>query len=165
MSGPSGPAAFAGRAVRELRTRRDILLVVAAGGALGSLARWVVALQLPHEGRQFPWATFCVNVAGCGLIGALMFFEEELLAPSRYRRAFLRTGILGGFTTFSTYGLDTHTLLLAGAVVVAGVYVLGSIAAGLAAVRLGNAGAAGAVALARRRHRRPDGRLDLMEDP
>jgi CrcB protein len=166
MSGSGGAAGSGLRAVPVLQDRWDILLVVAAGGALGSLARWAVTLVLPHEGRQFPWSTFTVNVVGCGLIGALMLLDEELWAPSRYRRAFLRTGVLGGFTTFSAYGLDTHTLLLAGAVAAAALYVLGSLAAGLAAVRLGTVGAAGAVALARRRrHRRPTGRPDPKEDP
>lgn len=166
MSGPVGAAGVSRRAVRLLRAQRDILLVVAAGGVLGSLARWAVAQALPHSGRQFPWATFSVNVVGCGLIGALMLLEEEVWAPSRYRRPFLRTGVLGGFTTFSAYGLETHALLLAGVAAVAALYVLGSLAAGLAAVRLGSAGAAGAVALARRRRqRRPDGRPHPPEDP
>jgi CrcB protein len=146
-----GGASFAGRAVRVLRGRWDVVAVVAAGGALGSLARWGVGLAAPHSGRAFPWSTFGVNVVGCLLIGALMWFEEERWAPSRYRRSFLRTGVLGGFTTFSAYGLDTRLLLGAGAVPVAAVYVLGSLVCCLVAVPLGAAAASGATAAARAR--------------
>ncbi|MBI4939633.1 MAG: fluoride efflux transporter CrcB [Actinobacteria bacterium] len=146
-----------------MRNRWDILLVVAAGGALGSVARWGVGLALPHAGRQFPWSTFTVNVVGCLLIGALMWFEEERWPPSRYRRSFLRTGVLGGFTTFSAYGLDAHTLLLAGAPVVAALYVAGSLVAGLLAVPLGAAGGAGLLALADR-GRRPGAAGDAQAD-
>lgn len=158
-----GAPSFAGRAARALRNRWDVLLVVAAGGALGSLARWGVGLALPHAGRQFPWSTFTVNVVGCLLIGALMWFEEERWPPSRYRRSFLRTGVLGGFTTFSAYGLDAHALLLAGAPVVAALYVAGSLMAGLLAVPLGAAGGAGLVALAGR-GRRPGATGDAQAD-
>lgn len=146
-----------GRVVRALRGRWDVLLVVAAGGALGSLARWGAGLAVPHSVRGFPWSTFGVNVVGCLLIGALMWFEEERWAPSRYRRSFLRTGILGGFTTFSAYGLDTRVLLGAGAAPVAAVYVVASLACCLLAVALGAAAASGA-ATAVLRARRPGGR-------
>ena len=144
------------RAVLVLRSRWDVLLVVAAGGVLGSLARWGVGLAVPHAGRQFPWSTFSVNVTGCLLIGALMWFEEERWAPSRYRRSFLRTGVLGGFTTFSAYGLDTHALLLAGAVPVAAAYAVASLLCCLLAVPLGAAAAAGGTG-AVLRARRPGG--------
>ena len=147
----AGRPTSAARAVRALGARWDVLLVVAAGGALGSLARWGVGLALPYAGRQFPWATFTVNVVGCLLIGALMWFEEERWPPSLYRRSFLRTGVLGGFTTFSAYGLDAHTLLQAGAPVVAAAYVAGSLVAGLLAVPLGAAAGSGVVAAAARR--------------
>jgi CrcB protein len=155
---------------RMSRTRWDLLLTVAAGGAVGSLARWAVAVALPHAGRDFPWATAAVNVAGCGLIGALMYAEDELWAPSTYRRPFLRTGVLGGFTTFSAYGLDAHRLLLAGAPVTAAGYALSSVVAGLAAVWLGSTTAAVAAGLVRRsrRHRPdppPDRRADPSEEP
>jgi CrcB protein len=123
---------------------------------LGSVARWAVAAAMPSVGGGFPSATFVVNVTGCALIGALMHAEETLWPPARYRRPFLRTGLLGGFTTFSAYGLDTHSLLLAGATVVAVVYVLTSVVGGLLAVRLGAAGAA-ALAIPVGRLRRPGG--------
>ena len=129
--------AFLRRAGYVVNDRRDILLVIAAGGVLGSLARWAVGLAVPHTGRQFPWSTFSVNVLGCALIGALMWFEEERWPPSRYRRSFLRTGILGGFTTFSAYGLDTHGLVLAAAPGTAVGYAAASLLCCLAAVPVG----------------------------
>lgn len=147
---------FVRRAVGVLRTRWDILLVVAAGGVLGSLARWGLGLVLPHTGRDVPWSTFTVNAVGCLLIGALMWFEEERWAPSRYRRSFLRTGVLGGLTTFSAFGLDAHTLVGAGAAARAALYVLASLAVGLAAVPVGAAAAAGAVRVAGRARSRPE---------
>lgn len=135
-------------ALRGLRERWDVLVVVAAGGALGSLARWAVGLALPPAPGAFPRATFAVNVLGCLLIGALMHAEEQRWSPSRYRRSFLRTGVLGGFTTFSAYGLDTQALLLAGASGTAAGYVAATLVAGLAAVRLGDVAAACAVRVA-----------------
>lgn len=146
-----GPRELARRAVRVLRGRWDVLLVVAAGGVLGSLARWGVGVALPHTGRQFPWSTFTVNVVGCLLIGALMHVEEKRWSPHRYRRSFLRTGVLGGFTTFSAYGLDAQALVLAGAGALAAVYVAATLVAGVVAVRAGDLAAAGAVAALHRR--------------
>ena len=160
----AGGPPLAARAVRALRNRWDVLLVVAAGGAAGSLARWGVGLALPHAGRQFPWSTFTANVAGCLLIGALMWFEEERWPPSAYRRSFLRTGVLGGFTTFSAYGLDAHALLLAGAPVVAAAYVAGSLLAGLLAVPLGASAGAGLVAAAERGRRPGAGGAGRADD-
>ena len=120
-----------------LRGRWDVLAVIAAGGATGSLARWGLTLLLPHPAGAFPWATFVANVSGCGLIGVLMVCVIELWPPSRYVRPFLGVGVLGGFTTFSTYMLDARSLLVAGRPAVAGGYVFGSLAAGLAAVWTG----------------------------
>src|SRR4051794_14883819 len=85
-------------------TRRwDVALVIAAGGALGSLARWGLNEALPQEGGRFPWATFAENVGGCLVLGVLMVFLLDVWRPTRYGRPFLAIGVLGGFTTFSTY--------------------------------------------------------------
>jgi CrcB protein len=119
---------------RVLRSRWDILAMIAAGGAIGSLARWSLTLLLPHAEGTFPWATFTANVTGCGLLGVLMVFVIEVWPPSRYVRPFLGVGVLGGYTTFSAYMLDARALLVAGRTASAGAYVFGSLAAGLAAV-------------------------------
>jgi fluoride exporter len=114
--------------------RRDILLVIAVGGVLGSLCRWAVGLALPRPPNGFPWATFTVNVSGCALIGILMVLVLDVWPPSRYLRPFLGIGFLGGYTTFSTYMLDTRALLTEGQRFTAAIYLFGSLAAGLAAV-------------------------------
>ena len=128
--------------------------MIAIGGALGSLARWGLAAALPHQPGAFPWATFLENVSGCLLIGALMVLLAEVWPPSRYLRPFLGIGVLGGYTTFSTYMLDTRALLVTGHPGAAAAYLLGSLAAGLAAVWAGVALLRSAIRLARWRARR-----------
>ena len=111
-----------------------ILGVVALGGVIGSLARYGLAEAIPHAADGFPWATFVTNVLGCFLIGVLL----ARLTPRHHPllRPFLGTGILGGFTTFSTFAVDTEKLLHV-QMVVAFVYFFGTIAAALAAATIG----------------------------
>lgn len=164
---PAGPAAPPrGRArarhlwqgtARELTARWDILAVIAAGGALGSLARWGLATALPHPAGGFPWATLLTNVSGCLLIGALMVLLAEVWPPSRHLRPFLGTGVLGGYTTFSTYMLDARNLLVAGHAATAGAYLAASLAGGLAAVWAGVVILRSAIRLARWRARQQAG--------
>lgn len=92
----------------------DVLAVIALGGALGSLARWGVGRLILHDTGQLPWSTLVENVAGAFVLGALMVLLLEVWPPSRLVRPFLGVGVLGGFTTFSTYMLDTQDLLRAG---------------------------------------------------
>ncbi|MBA3524093.1 MAG: CrcB family protein, partial [Geodermatophilaceae bacterium] len=91
------------------RRRGPVLLAVAAGGAVGALARHGVDLLLPVEPATFPLGTFAVNVAGCLLLGVL---AGALYQPDRHRLVlpFVVTGVLGGFTTFSTYTVQTVDL-------------------------------------------------------
>jgi len=134
-----------------MTNRWDILAVIAIGGALGSLARWTLSRLLPHPADAFPWATFDTNVSGCLLLGVLMVFVLDVLPPSRYLRPFLGVGVLGGFTTFSTYMLDARGLLVAGRTATAGAYLFGSLFAGLVAVWAGVTLARLAVRIARGR--------------
>lgn len=120
-----------------LRERGDILLVVAAGGALGSLARWALGEAVPHAPGELPWATWLENVSGAFLLGALMVMVLEVWPPHRYLRPFWGVGVLGGFTTFSTYMLDTRTLLAEGRPGAALGYLVGTLVVGLVAVALG----------------------------
>ena len=151
----------AARAMRRvLRNRWDVLAMIAAGGALGSLARWGIAQAVPVRPGAFPWATFTANVTGSLALGALMVLALDVWPPSRYLRPFLGTGVLGGYTTFSTYMLDTRNLLVGGRAGLAGAYLFGSLASGLLAVWLGVVLTRTVVALARglvqrRRDRRP----------
>lgn len=120
-----------------LRSRADVLAVISAGGALGSLARWGVGELVPWSGRTFPWATFAENVSGGFVLGVLMVFLLDVWPPHRYLRPFLGVGVLGGYTTFSTYLLESRDLLAEGQVAIAFAYLGGSLLAGLTAVWLG----------------------------
>jgi fluoride exporter len=115
-------------------------LAVGFGGALGSMARhgvnMLVARRLGQPGP--PYATFVVNVVGCGVIGllaGLVASERVVMTPTV--RLFLFVGILGGFTTFSSFGLDTFTLVREGRLVAAILNTLGQVVIGLAALALG----------------------------
>jgi len=88
-----------------------VLTVIAAGGAIGAVARYLVGQAWPTPTGTFPWATLVINVVGCGLIGILMVVVSEVLTRRRLIRPFLGTGVLGGFTTFSTYALDIQQLV------------------------------------------------------
>jgi CrcB protein len=92
----------------------DVLGVIAAGGVVGAEARYGVGLALPHGVGGWPWATLLINVSGCLLIGVLMVAITELVAPHRLVRPFLGVGVLGGYTTFSTYTVDVLSLAEAG---------------------------------------------------
>lgn len=106
-------------------------LLVASGGALGAVARYAVSL-LAVRWPGFPVATLAVNVAGCLAIGAL---GSSLTSESA--RLFLLTGLLGGFTTFSAFGLETQSLASGGKPGLAALYVALSVGAGLGAVWIG----------------------------
>ncbi|MEW2633961.1 CrcB family protein [Streptomyces sp. NPDC048389] len=89
-----------------------VLAAISAGGAVGAAGRYGASLLWPAPEGAFPWAVFWVNVLGCGLIGVLMVFVGEggRSAPPLLR-PFLGVGVLGGFTTFSTFALDFSELL------------------------------------------------------
>ncbi|MFF4583051.1 fluoride efflux transporter FluC [Streptomyces sp. NPDC001389] len=119
-----------------------VIAAVAVGGALGATARYALALLWPAGSEGFPWATFWTNVVGCALIGVLMALisEEGRRSPHPLLRPFAGAGVLGGFTTFSTYAVDFSRLLDAGraglALVYAGVTVVGALGGVWAAASL-----------------------------
>jgi fluoride exporter len=117
--------------------RWDVVLAVAIGGALGSVARWGVAEAFDGPAAGFPWATFVVNVTGAFLLGVLMVLVVDRWPDSRHVRPFLGVGVLGGYTTFSTAMADTHALVDAdrGLLVVA--YLGATLVVGLLAVWAG----------------------------
>lgn len=115
----------------------DIVLVIAAGGAVGGAARHALNLAIVEREGGFPWSTFVENAVGSFLLGMVMFFLLQVAAPSRYARPFLGVGVLGGFTTFSAYTFDTRELLMSGQSALAGLYLFGSVAACLLAVAAG----------------------------
>lgn len=115
----------------------DKILAIAAGGAGGALLRYGISgVAYRLLGETFPWGTLAVNLMGCFLIGLLWGISERTpLSPNA--SIFLFTGILGGFTTFSTFGLETFSLFRDGEVMLGLVNVLASNVAGLVAVTLG----------------------------
>ena len=119
------------------RREADVVALIALGGGLGALARYGLARLWPTRAGCFPWATFVTNVAGCLAMGVLLACVLHIWPPSRYRRPFLGTGILGGFTTFSTYVVETRGLLSVGHLPLAVGYALGSVVSGVAGAWLG----------------------------
>ncbi|MFD4941488.1 fluoride efflux transporter FluC [Streptomyces sp. NPDC058239] len=89
----------------------SVVAVVALGGALGACARYGAALLWPTAPGGFPWTTLIVNVVGCAVIGVFMVVISEVWAAHRLVRPFFGTGVLGGFTTFSTYAVDFERLV------------------------------------------------------
>ncbi len=125
--------------------------VVAAGGAIGALARYGLGVAVPHPRTGFPWATFGVNVTGCLLIGVLIVAVTEGFVAHPLTRPFIGTGVLGGYTTFSTAMVDTQHLWSAGAAWTGLAYLFGTLGAALLAVSLGVLATRGWLAARRRR--------------
>jgi fluoride exporter len=113
-------------------------LSVALGGAIGCCARLGIA-QLVAVGyhRSFPLATLIINVLGCFLIGFLFFATLERLSLNPVLRTAILTGGLGGFTTFSTFSMETLLLAEDGEYLKAGLYILLSVSIGLLAAFCG----------------------------
>ncbi len=91
-----------------------VLAVICAGGMIGATARYGAAVWWPTTAGHFPWTTLWVNVSGCALIGVLMVLVTDVFTGRRLIRPFLGTGVLGGFTTFSTYAVDIQRLVTTG---------------------------------------------------
>jgi fluoride exporter len=112
-------------------------VLVALGGALGALARWVIVLALPRSSGEWPWATLTVNLVGCLLIGVLLAVLSARRPHDHHLRTFLGAGVLGGFTTFSAFAVEVADLLRAGVPMLATGYVTVSVLGGLLAVAAG----------------------------
>lgn len=113
------------------------IILVAIGGAMGSVLRYGVALWMKSiYSSEFPWHTFAVNIVGCFIIG--LFFSWSL-QHSTFEdiRLFFMIGILGGFTTYSSFALETFELLKQHKMSIASVYILATNLLGLIAVYLG----------------------------
>jgi fluoride exporter len=116
-----------------LRGQGAAVVAVAVGGVLGSLARWAVGLALPTPTGTFPWATFGINVLGSLLMGVLVVVITEVRDAHPLARPFLGVGVLGGFTTFSTFATDAEALLAGGHRATALAYLLGTVVAAVGA--------------------------------
>lgn len=130
-----------------MRSELPVVVAVSLGGGLGALARYGIGLLCPAVPGRFPWGTFGVNVVGCLLIGILMTVLTEVLRAHRLVRPLLGVGVLGGFTTFSTYAVEARELLT-DAPVTAIVYLVTTLIVAVLAVTAG-------VWLVRRLARRP----------
>jgi fluoride exporter len=115
-----------------------VLAAISAGGVLGALARHGLIVVFPYAPGTFPWATFAVNATGCLLIGLLMVAITETGPVHRLVRPFLGVGVLGGFTTFSTYIVDTQRAVTAGAAGTGLAYLVATPVAALVAVYAGS---------------------------
>ncbi len=113
------------------------VLLVALGGAIGSAARYLVGAFVANRfGPDFPWGTFIVNVSGSFLIGVVLSLVGGGQLPAG-ARLFLAVGVMGGYTTFSTYSNETLQLIQGGEFAAAAFNALGQVVAGLVGVYLG----------------------------
>lgn len=126
--------------------RGDEVVAVAVGGAVGALARAGISEALPHpNAAAWPWATFLTNLVGCVLLGVVLDWTDHRAPqwksqhPRRARlvRPLLASGVLGGFTTFSTFSVETYGLLSSGAAGAALLYAVASAVLGVAFVLAG----------------------------
>lgn len=123
--------------VRGAHSPVRVLTAVAAGGALGALARYLISVGLPGDPGRFPWGTFLTNISGTLLLGFVLTVVVERFPPTRYLRPFLATGFCGAYTTFSTLAVEADLLVRDGHASAAVVYLAATTAAGLLAVTAG----------------------------
>lgn len=134
----SRPRRWPHRRHRSRRRHIDVVTVVGVGGALGALARYGLDAAFPVRGENFPWTTLGINVGGCLALGIVLYVVFERRPPSRLLRPFLAVGVLGGFTTFSTFAVEVvqraqHRPSIAA------MYLVSSLVAGPVAVLAGGA--------------------------
>jgi CrcB protein len=115
-----------------------LLLLAAAGGAIGSGARYLVNVACARGiGTTYPWSTLIVNVVGCLMMGVVTELVLRRLGGSTEARVFMATGILGGFTTFSAFALDFAALLQGERIAEGIIYILASVVLSILAVFAG----------------------------
>jgi fluoride exporter len=111
------------------------ILAVAVGGAIGSVARYLVAIGAGRAfGTNFPWGILIINVTGSFLIGLFTGLFALKWDLPQAMRIFLTVGICGGYTTFSTFSLDTYYLMERGELIAAGGYVIASVVLSISAL-------------------------------
>jgi CrcB protein len=114
------------------------MVAVAVGAAVGANLRYLISLWAAQRlGVAFPYGTLIINVAGCLAIGVLLTIAFYRLTLSEPIRLLLVTGLLGGFTTFSSFGWETYALIVEGNWRAASLYIVGSVVLGLLSVFLG----------------------------
>jgi len=114
------------------------LLLIAIGGAIGSVARYLVSSAVLRASESlFPGGTFVVNAVGCFAFGLIAGAAEQRIALPPETRAFMLIGILGGFTTFSSFAFESFALIRDGQFLWASINVVGQVVIGLAGVAAG----------------------------
>ncbi|MGA4668387.1 fluoride efflux transporter FluC [Propionibacteriaceae bacterium Y1923] len=124
-------------ATRPAYLRPAMVGLVAAGGMVGTLARAALGQALPHEPATWPWLTLIVNLVGAFVLAVLLESLGRLRRGSVPLRLALGTGVLGGFTTYSAFAVETRDLLAGGQVWLALAYVLASLLGGQLIAMLG----------------------------
>ncbi|MGO9458014.1 MAG: fluoride efflux transporter FluC [Acidimicrobiales bacterium] len=119
------------------RARSGVLLAIAAGGFLGTLARYEVELAWPTAAGHFPMATFAINTSGAFVLGLFLAAAVERRQPGPHLRPFVATGLLGGWTTYSTLAVEAVALSRGGHSPGAVAYLALSLVAGLTAATAG----------------------------
>jgi CrcB protein len=137
------PEGWGRRRTRRRFIRPQVLIVasLAVGGSLGAIARYAISLALPTVTGRFPWGTFIINVSGSFLLGFLLIILIEQFPMGRLARPVIGTGVLGAYTTFSTFMVEAVLLVRAGDPGLALVYLMSSLVFGLVAVWVGMLGA------------------------
>ncbi len=128
------------RPTRPAFLQPGLLALVMVGGAVGTAARWQLSQAFPAEPGQWPWATFTINVVGSLLLGLLLETLLRSSPDSGWRRGIrvgIGTGLLGGFTTYSTFIVETDRLIATGHPWVGATYAVVSILVGVLAALAG----------------------------
>lgn len=134
-----GPADHSKRNDRRRTPRRPgpqmaMMIAIGIGGVIGALSRYVLEQTFPPQAGHIPWVVFVINVTGSALLGLLLVILVEQFSRARLARLVMGTGIIGAYTTFSTFMVGAVDVARSGHVATAAVYVVLSIACGLGAV-------------------------------
>src|SRR5207253_6349511 len=114
-----------------------VLAVVGAGGFVGAFGRYELGLAWPTRPGHFPWATFAINVSGAFLLGFVLTLLLERFAWTRYMRPFFCVGVLGAWTTMSTFAVEGDVLIKDGHAPAALMYVLATVVVGVVVTAAG----------------------------
>jgi len=114
-----------------------VVFALGCGGVVGAVARYAVSLGLPTPANQFPWSTFLINVSGSAILGFLLILLIEQFPRGRLVRPLIGSGVIGAYTTFSTFEVDTVLLFRAHDIGTGVLYLFSSLLAGLLAIWIG----------------------------